>query len=758
MKIKKIAVLGALAAVAGASVATGLTSCGEKADPTGLDIHLNYNGKQGISLRDDSFNNAVENVNYVKGDLLPTWKAYQEAVGGIAFRDAASYGQSSDNDTYNTIQTNGYMSETSAVNKIDLFYNATGNIEKAGAAGEVEDLTPYINDGSMPNFKKFLEANPTIKKTITKGGKIYYTPYFDGYNAIERMFVMDTNMVKKVLDNPDQTKDTAAVQGTDSTDNKGIKAPKDKNFFKPFIDADHNYAAATTTVKISKNGVASDLVIKQTDNIIKQQNTSLAAGVSGKDLRAQLIAYLNTAFDGQVGEGKTYANLSDIFISEQAAYNTDELIALMRVIKASSELITGDAATEIQIMIPRGQANNRVDNIADFIKVFGIAGMDGEKEMLYYDQDGHLNDAACTKGAYTAYDYLAQLYAEGLMLTDFNVKDKGNGTIYLNKYFGHTAENPGYGFMMYDYSASTCAMNSKVDGVGTADSKRQGSFKDQKYDGMMPVLSPLTYWHTEKGFNAYTEELTDRTHKKLVRYEESNRALKSNSWCIPTSADNKAKAVALMDYLMGEDGKRINDFGPSQYWKDGKKDSYSYAGEKTPQFNDTFKDMISKSSTDFWSYLRGYLGSTHGIGYVRSATINYLATNKYAQTGTANIENSIASGASVLCKVDKFSTATYDTSVPTAGYKSISTTDQDDYGAVTAFWASDKCSDDELGWVKLIKNKYVVGKTFEDTTELGKAYQAKTAYTYADVQAQLEKRAKVYLATMAGDAAPAYAK
>ena len=167
MKIKKIAVLGALAAVAGASIATGLTSCGEKADPTGLDIHLNYTGKQGISLRDASFNNEVEGVNYVKGDLLPVWKAYSEKMG-VTFRDAASYGQDSDNNTYSAIQALGYKSETSAVQNIDLFYNATSNIEKAGGLGEVEDLTPYIDGGKMPNFKKFLDANPTIKKTITK--------------------------------------------------------------------------------------------------------------------------------------------------------------------------------------------------------------------------------------------------------------------------------------------------------------------------------------------------------------------------------------------------------------------------------------------------------------------------------------------------------------------------------------------------------------------------------------------------------------
>ena len=763
MKIKKIVVLGALAAVAGASVATGLTSCGEKADPTGLDIHLNYSGKQGISLRDETFNNKVENANYVKGDLLPTWKAYAEKMG-VTIRDAATYGQGSDNDTYSAIQTANYMSETSAVQFIDLFYNNTGNIEKAGGLGQVVDLKPYIAAGKMPNFKKFLDANPTIEKTITKSGKIYYTPYFDGYQAIERMFVWDTNMVKKILDvanDGDQDKDTATTQGTDNENNVGIGKPKDGEFFEPFVGtATYNYEA-DKEVPVSVAGAKKNLTVKKTTNIIAEQNKLLANGTSGAVLRKQLRDYLKVAYaNGLSGDGKIYENLSDIFVSESAAYNTDDMIALMRCIKASSELITGSAEQEIQILIPRGQANNRVANISDFIKVFGIQGMDGESEMLYYGPDAKMHDGASTAKTYEAVDFLGQLYAEGLILTDFNSKDKANATLYLNQYFGHTTDAKGYGFMLYDYSASTCAMNSVVDGVGTADSKRKGDFKDTKVDGMMPVLSPLTWWQTKAGGNPSADSFADsRQYSTLIRYEESNRALKSNSWCIPTTADNKDKAVELMDYLMGEEGKRLNDFGPSQYWKDGKADSFKYAGETTPQFNDTFKSMISSSSTDFWSFLRGYLGSTHGIGYVRSATINYLATNKYAQVGTANIETSIADEASVLCKVDKYSSGvTFDTCVPTAGYNSIGTTDQDKYAAITAFWAEDKCSDDELGWVKVVKHAYTDGIT--NSTVLGKSGSAKDKdYTLADIQAQMNDRIKIYLGTKAKafNAVPSYA-
>ena len=772
MKIKKIAVLGALAAVAGASIATGLTSCGEKADPTGLDIHLNYSGKQGISLRDANFQNKVENANYVKGDLLPTWKAYAEAMGGITFRDASNYGTSSDNDTYKTIQASKYVSETSAVQLIDLFYNSTSNIEKMGAAGEAIDLKPYIDGGKMPNFKKFLTDNPTIEKTITKSGKIYYTPYFDGYNAIERMFVMDTAMVQKVLDiaDADDTLDTVTKQGgAGNTTGKGITTPA-VGFFQPFIDDNYNYPNAETKIKISKNGALAEVTVARTDNIIALQNDKLEAGTTGNELRQQFRAYLRAAYGANVGTGKTYSKLSEIFTSESACYNTDDLIALMRVIKASNKLITGDDSKEIEILVPRGMASNRVQNMLHFMKVFGIQGMDGEKEMLYYDGNGKMHDAASTQQTYEALGLLSQLYNEGLILGDFNKKtgDKEDGTSYLNQYFGHTKKGSGYGFMLYDYSASTCAMNDIVDGVGTKKDKRDDEFKEVKHEGMMPVLSPVTWWATEASttYNASTANIDEGRGevKTLTRYEESNRALKSNSWCIPTTADNKDKAVALMDYMYSADGKRLNDFGPSQYWKDGKADSFSYAGEKTPQFNDTFKTMISEASTDFWSFLRGYLGSTHGIGYQRSATINYLATNKYAQAGTANVENSIADGASVLCMVDKKDNKKFDLCVPTAGYGSISADNQEKYAAVTAFWAADKCNAADLGWAMYVKKAAATALDKQETdvagATYGKAGTANTNYKLTDVITQRAERVKVYLFTMANSykAVPAYAQ
>ena len=734
MKKKQLALLS-LAVVAGLS----LTSC-KKDKPTekasGLDIAVNYSGKQGITLRAASFKNLVENVNYVQGDLLPTWKEFAKKLD-TEIRDASAYSASSDKEYYTKIDASNYVSETDPSQKIDLFYNATSNINTMGQAGKAVNLLDHLD--KMPNFKKFLEDNPSIKAAMMKGNAIYYTPYFDGYNAIERMFVMDTNMVKAVLDG--ESKDTKLKSGTGAAANT-LQAAK----YTPFMNPDYNYPDATTKVKVSKDAKTTEITIKQTTNIIKQQNASLAAGATGKELADQFKAYLDAAFEGQIGKGKTFENYSDIFVSESAAYNADELVALMRLVKANPATITGDENAEIEVMVPRGVANNRVDNIADLLQIWGIQGMTSEYEMLYFDANGKLNDAASTPQTYEALQSLSALYDEGLILNNFWDKNSTLGsTGYLNKYFGKTADNGGYGFMLYDYSASTGAVNTIDNGIGTADNKRVGEFKDTSVTGVMPVLPPLSYWGVTTEWK-HDQALRDHTGKKLLRYAEENRALKSTSWCIPTTSDNIDKACALMDYLLSEEGTRINDFGPSEYWE---AELGTYAGQPTPLMNAKMKEMIAASGTDFWSYMRGYIGSTHGIGYVRSASINYQATNKYAQIGTVNIENAIASGAVTLALVDKYKNAdnttkyTWDTTVPTAGYGSVGDK-ASQYDAVTSFWSSDKCAQTAIGWVKVVIDP--AGTYTKDTqTAIGKGLTSQKDYSYKDVQDQISARQTIYL-------------
>ena len=46
---------------------------------------------------------------------------------------------------------------------------------------------------ALPNFKAYLEQNPIVRLSITGDtttGAIYFSPYFDGVNDIERMPLM----------------------------------------------------------------------------------------------------------------------------------------------------------------------------------------------------------------------------------------------------------------------------------------------------------------------------------------------------------------------------------------------------------------------------------------------------------------------------------------------------------------------------------------------------------------------------------------
>ena len=377
----------------------------EIVDTKGLDICLNYQGKQGITAR-DSIYNSVEKTNYSKNELLPTWKTFKSKLAITDIRDASDYSTSKDDDTYNKF-TNGFVSQTDSNQMIDLFYNTTANIEKMGAAGNAVDLLKLVNEGKMPNFKKWLDANPTMAKAITKGGKIYYTPYFDGYQDVERMFVMDTKVASAVLDavNFDSFDTTLSGKG-------GAENTLKENKYTPYMNSTYNYKDAKTKVQCLKGNNVVDLEIQQTENIILQQNKLLANGCTGKQLAEQFRAYLDKAFAGNIGSGKLFEKYSDIFVSESAAYNADELIALMRVVKANPGVVTGDRNAQVVGLFPRGVANNRVDNMADFMQIWGIQGMTSKCEMLYFAADGTLNDAATTQQTYDGLSYLSALYPQ----------------------------------------------------------------------------------------------------------------------------------------------------------------------------------------------------------------------------------------------------------------------------------------------------------------------------------------------------------
>ena len=148
---------------------------------TGLTFDAEVAG-EGITL--------ANGVTYNTGDLKPTWVAIQDTLG-IKF-----------NSVY---QGNGASAEfdywKEQMDNVDVLSGTAAKLSEAGENGLVVNLADYLDQ--IPNFKAYLEANPIVLLSITGStdtGAIYFSPYFDGVNDIERMPLMRVDWVKKLLD------------------------------------------------------------------------------------------------------------------------------------------------------------------------------------------------------------------------------------------------------------------------------------------------------------------------------------------------------------------------------------------------------------------------------------------------------------------------------------------------------------------------------------------------------------------------------
>ncbi|MBR3617383.1 MAG: hypothetical protein IKN46_01770 [Acholeplasmatales bacterium] len=731
-----------------------------------VDVYINYAATSGVSRAEGqaTVSDPITNGQLAPGVMLPTWKAFQSYTNTTII-DATTYANSKDDDVWKAVKADNFKSETDSSRTIDIIYNTTKNF--GATTDKLLALDDYIANGKMPNFKAYLDKNPDVKKMLQKSGKIYYTPYFDGQDDIERMFIMDTALTKKVLD---------STSGWDTTTTNGGANPSANvvqgGFYQPFTNADYNYTEDTKVSVLFENQVKTVTVFK-TKNIIKQQNELLAKGCTGQELAQQFIEYINDAYEDLFKNGY-YKNPSDLFISDSAAYNADELIALMRVVKANPGMISGDANAEITTFFPRAASNNRVDNMYDLAQIWGVQGVDGENGNFYIGGDGKVHALETTQASYDALEYLSQIYDEGLILKDFYTdanNPKGNGTGFLDKFYKKTLADSAYGFMMYDYSAATCAANDISSGIGTKATSRKNGF-DNGYEcqGITAILAPLTYWATGSEWKP-EDAITSRTGKTLTRYYESNRALKGNSWAIPANSDNPDGAIRLMDVMFSDLGQMVNNYGPVEYWAkpdttkgdtvanyDANKIYVSddlVAGELAPILSSQVKASIAGQSGDFWSYSRGYLGATHGVGNVRPKGVNLQATNAYAQGGIANIQSAFTVGGSVagdgtvlkLATISKVKSNgetvyTWNTSVP-SGFTKSWTDNDNEYSSLTGFWASDKLNNN-TGWVSAVtrghtnaistaevKNSQGNAATYAKVLEEKDVFNKKALYTYA---------------------------
>ncbi|MBQ6803331.1 MAG: hypothetical protein IJP04_01615, partial [Clostridia bacterium] len=373
---------------------------------TGLFFDASVAG-EGVTLADGK--------TYHTGDLKPTWVRVQEVLN-VKFE--------------NLYQGNSASNEfdfwKDRLDEVDMLSGTAAKLSEYGEAGSIVNIAEYLDQ--MPNFKAYLEANPIVRLSITGNtdtGAIYFSPYFDGVNDIERMPLMRVDWVQKLLDGEGEFTAEAS---------KELAAA----VYAPYMPT-----TGTLTVDVvNLEGTAVEQVTKNYDaagNIVAKMNDALTAGpVDGVAAVKMLRDYIDVAYNGYYGTQR-----SNLFVGQNAAWDADELVALLRCVVANPQTLNG--TDSVQGLFSREDNNNqrRVDMFRFAGTLFGVRGLESRQDFLWIDEDGFLRDARQELDAYEAMARMNAMAQEGLVSKAFVEMAAESTATYL--------END-LGFMHYDYN------------------------------------------------------------------------------------------------------------------------------------------------------------------------------------------------------------------------------------------------------------------------------------------------------------------
>lgn len=545
---------------------------------------------------------AADGNTYKAGDFKPVWRAIQKNLG-FTINDVSPTANISIKDNFSTLVSSGFKANDVAV---DIAQGNSDQILSEGTTnGTILNLKDYLN--KMPNFNKFLNDNPAVKKTITSAeGKIFYAPYFDGFDDIERMIMVRQDWVEKLLDGESQS----APEGADTT-------AVVKGKYTPF------YAnGVTSTIKVlnkaddTADGTSTiTKTITAEKNIIKQMND--AESLTGASSIAMLRKYIDDVY------GTTYGTKrSELFVGGRAVYDIDELVALMRCVKANAKFLTGVEGAEIIPFFPRAKTSDRTTDLYRFLQFFGIRGTESRKEWMYVDNDGKLVDARGTEAFANGLERLHQMYEEGLIMKDFTTAQINNKDDYRGPFLSGGDSAKQFGFATYDYNQTTTVYNDST------------KIKGMKFVSLMPAVA----------------DWDDGTAGNLVHYTESWRSVKPQGWFINKNipANKLDKALELFDYLYSDEGNRVMSYGPDAYLaknEDGSIKTMDYQGKQVPVLSDDCKEELATlASGNYTNYYRYYLGATLPVGYVKEQGMEYQCVSEKARPALNVLNKAIQYG------------------------------------------------------------------------------------------------------------------
>ena len=563
-----------------------------------LNMAINYvsGGKlMSISNNTGAPYEALDGEVYNDGDLLPTWQAIGEKLN-VVFNDIATISDESTNAQFERLQSESFAG-------VDVV-NATGAlIGPEGVSGNFVNMADYLDD--MPYLKAFLDENPAVRQSITSADDgIYFTPYFDGFGEQELMFLMRIDWVEDILDLDNPTFDSGVGVVPDSYTRRDITVP---------IDVDITVANADGSTRTVNKAYTSNIL----DTL-----AALGSSATGAQIANAFKAHIQDTYGDQ-----GYEKLSDVFVGTDAAYDTDELLALMYVVKSNPQFLTRQQTAplnSVEVLFPREAKGSRIRNLFRGLEMFGVRGVVSRAEWLYIDEDDMLNDARHDQGFVDAVNDMADMYADGLIIQ--NPEEPAN--------FNWRTDllSNSKGFITYDYNASST----------TTSLISAGQAVDPDYS-FQAVLPPVCDW------------LGDGEY---FHFSESVRSVKNEAWGIPIGvAEDETKLYRVLklfdemyDYSAVDSVGTIGLYGP-EGWTSG---TLEYGDQTVYRLsNDALDEMNDLAGGNMINYLRQYVGATLPIGHVRSLGLEFQTLSSDGVEGIERMNTAISAGVLKLAgKVD----------------------------------------------------------------------------------------------------------
>ncbi len=526
---------------------------------------------EGVTLADGK--------TYHTGELKPTWVEVQNQLK-ITFKD--QYQGKSASEEFD------FWKER--LNEVDMVSGTATKLTENGEAGNMVNIAEYLD--LMPNFKAYLEANPIVRLSITGNtdtGAIYFSPYFDGVDDIERMPLMRTDWVEKLLNGEGEF----TASGSNKT-----AAP----VYQPYMPT----SGKVEIDVVKADGSGTEKVTKDYDaggNIVDKMNA--AGSMDGVAAVNMLRTYIDEAYGGYYGTDR-----ANLFVGQNAAWDADELVALLRCVVANPQTLNG--TDSVQGLFTREDNNNqrRVDMFRFAGMLFGVRGLESRQDYLYVDENNQLRDARQEADTYEAMNYMNAMIQEGLISKAFIDNSEESSKTYL--------END-LGFMHYDYNQTQTLMN--------ATALQDG----EKY---MAAMVPVARWYD--GTNA------DGVY---MRFTESWRSVKTDGWGISKagvgdSTDKLNACLALIDFAYSAEGQILMSYGP-EAWRSS--ETFLFNGKEMPKISEACeKELWELANGNYTNYARWYLGST--LSFLKSQAFEYQCTHEVGKEGAGYISTAIGLG------------------------------------------------------------------------------------------------------------------